>query len=442
MLLRSIGIALTLVLSGCIASPVEQSDSCKTKCDDPAATTEELAIFQFTTPKQQENATKVLRTRPTPQTFGLTQWQREALARVTAQKVDFRNISVAPVSISRSRDALENIDGFVGTHFTNVPPPQVISDPELDGQWWLDDINAPTAWDTATGTGVVVADCDAGFYVEESDLAANLLLDRAQDFANTDEPDDVSDGPFVEHGTAVAAILSGVKDEAGTNGIAFDSKLIPLQNSNYDDTDVLDKEEATAKCILGALAYDDVDIILLENQTNGSSETYLGTREAVTLALEMGVTIVSAAGNSGNELVVEQQHDTGSIIVGALARDGAPISYSNWGTRVSIAGYGEQLRTLLGPDGKLGTFGGTSGAAPQVAAAVALMLEANPNLTPAAIKDILIATRLTSDEITPVGGRLDVASAVREATLRPTRPLDDATRQYRASLRNILRQRD
>ena len=64
------------------------------------------------------------------------------------------------------------------------------------------------------------------------------------------------------------------------------------------------------------------------------------------------------------------------------------------------------------------TANGTSFSAPQVAGAIALMLEANPNLTPAEVKDILqrTATPLPPYYTYEVGtGMLNVHAAVLEA---------------------------
>src|SRR4029079_7566055 len=64
------------------------------------------------------------------------------------------------------------------------------------------------------------------------------------------------------------------------------------------------------------------------------------------------------------------------------------------------------------------TGNGTSFSAPQVAGVIALMLEAKPNLTPAAIRDILqrTATPLTPYYLHHVGaGMLNAQAAVLEA---------------------------
>jgi subtilisin family serine protease len=367
--------------------------------------------------------------------FGLEPSQMERLKELTQGKVDFTGIYYADVQNPKVRETLEKSVNYDHSIFPNVPPPAFVRpmagvmDPELADQWWIPGLGVDSAWTNATGKGVTIADCDAGYFVDEEDINANLLLEHAKDFADVDDPTNISDGNFIIHGTAVTTLMAGVLNGKGTNGIAHDAKVIPLQNYNYADNDDLDKEEATAKCILGALTIPDVDIIVLENQTDGSSETFAGTREAVKLALEAGVIIVSAAGNSGNELKIEEANDTGSIIVGAVGEGREQLSYSNYGSRVIISGYGEGLWTLWGPDGHMAEFGGTSGATPLVAATIAMMLEVNPTLSNDEIKEILIATRKRTPLNHPVGGLVNTAGAVELAMASPLNPHALARRQ-------------
>lgn len=360
-----------------------------------------------------------------PMTFGLSSKQIQAIHELTQGEIDFGGIYYRDIAADNAK-TVSGTSGFSGFIYPNVPPPaltqpnstaeQWVGDPELAGQWWLKELNVPEAWPLTTGNGVVIADCDAGYHHDEPDLKDNMLMEHAYDLADKENPEIVNDGPFAYHGTAVAAIMSGVKNDSGTNGIAFNSKVVPLQNFNYDNKDDLDKEEATAACVLRAINTPSVSVIVLENQTaNGSSETFVGTREAVRLAIKAGITVVGAGGNYSVELVEEKNDDTGSIIVGALARTGEPAWFTNYGERLTVGAFGEQLHTLYGPNGRFGEFGGTSGATPQVAAAVALMKEVNPFLTPEQARAILGLTRTLTATNAKAGGLLNVSAAVQGA---------------------------
>ncbi|HTL12957.1 MAG TPA: S8/S53 family peptidase [Bdellovibrionota bacterium] len=317
----------------------------------------------------------------------------------------------------------------------------VDGDPDFKDEWWVRNLKIQDAWKIATGNGVTVADCDAGYYWDQPDFSLSMLLDLRYDLADNDNHLKIDDGNFVGHGTAVAALIAGARDGHGTNGIAFDAHLIPFQNFNYDSSiDDMDKEEATAQCILRAIKQPGVGVITLENQTyEGSSETYAGTREAVRLALKAGILIVSAAGNSGEELKAEAGDDTGSLIIGSLKKDGSARADSNYGSRVAVATYGEDITTIYGPNGKLGWFGGTSGATALMGGMTALIREANPALTPEQIKELLIRTRVESAETTKVGGAVNIVAALQGAKGMPVSPAPMRKRhKFREWLRKLF----
>lgn len=409
--------------------------SANARCDEEMLT----AVFQFP-----PSGARALEPGYRKVSFGLSDLQQKRLFEISGGQVNFQNIYATSVHFSEVEDIAAANPYFRGALSPNVPPPGFLApiDPELAGEWWIEKLNVAEAWKTTTGEGVTIADCDAGYYTQEPDLSPNLLIDQRYDLSDKHTPLVVDDGNFVFHGTAVAAIMAGALDGKGTNGIAYGAKLVPLQNYNYSDADDLDKEEATAQCILRAITLKGVRIIVLENQTsNGSSETFVGTRAAVRLALQAGIAIVSAGGNYQKELVEEAKDDTGSIIVGALGRDGNKASFSNFGKRIAVAAFGDQLKTLTGPNGVMGSFGGTSGATPQVAATVALMLQANPGLTPAQIKKILEETRIASTGTEGVGGLVNIPAAVKTAReARPNQAVMRRQASYRNAVTQILRQ--
>ena len=293
----------------------------------------------------------------------------------------------------------------------------VPADPELSKEWWAQKLNLEKAWTMATGKGVTLASCDAGVYLEEPDLKENLLVSKRYDLSDRDQPRQINDGKFVSQGTAAAALMVGVKDGYGTNGIAFDAKLIPLQNYNYDqDLDDLDKESATAACIERAMVTESVRIILVVNQTRtGSAEFAPITRAAVKKAIAAGIVVVSTAGDNSVRLSNDLDFRTGSIVVGSLQRNERPALFSNYGERVTISTFGEKIYTLGGRFGEMRYFAGSPASAAQVAAAIALMLEVQPSLLPRDIERILKQTRHLTPQNDKVGGQLNILKALTAA---------------------------
>jgi len=104
--------------------------------------------------------------------------------------------------------------------------------------WQLGALNAVAAWQYATGAGVVVAVLDSGVDASHPDLAGQVL-------PGLDLVDGSSDGRVdpVGHGTSVAALIAGRRDESGVVGVAPDARILPvrvLDRSNaYQDASVV-----------------------------------------------------------------------------------------------------------------------------------------------------------------------------------------------------------
>ena len=247
----------------------------------------------------------------------------------------------------------------------------------------------------ATGEGIVVAVIDA-----EVAVAHPAFGGRAQQKANLSS--ESSSNPH-RHGTAVAGIIAS--QDATFTGIApeatiFAYKIFPSATDFEGALAIqtaLEDGAHIANCSWGAGAASD-----------GSS------REAIACdnAWAMGLTIVKSAGNrgSGSQTLTTPADAEGVIVVGATSRDGTRIEdYSSRGPTSDgrhrphlVAPGGTRFATGITSASPLGGFAdagaGTSFAAPHVAGLLALMLQADPILTPDDLREALLA------QCTPLAG--------------------------------------
>ena len=109
--------------------------------------------------------------------------------------------------------------------------------------------------------------------------------------------------------------------------------------------------------------------------------------------VDMGVTVVAAAGNDGTEVYYEPAIFDNVITVAATNYYGKPCSFTNYGSCVDISAPGEYIHTADMSSNSAYTFvNGTSFATPIVSAAAAYVLMENKNYTPEQVKQEIIAT--------------------------------------------------
>jgi subtilisin family serine protease len=109
-------------------------------------------------------------------------------------------------------------------------------------------------------------------------------------------------------------------------------------------------------------------------------------RRAVEALDRAGILLVAAAGNAGR---VECPGCLPQVVaVGAVDREGNVAPFSARGSGIGLVAPGVGIRTaVLGE--RVGVRSGTSLAAPHVTAAAALLLAAEPHLTPAGVRTLL-----------------------------------------------------
>jgi serine protease AprX len=315
-----------------------------------------------------------------------------------------------------------------------------------------------------TGRNVTVAVLDTGIDGTHGDLSGRVIKNikladtqgvgigfnypiNSETLPNTDQ--------LYGHGTFVAGVIGGSGSLAGGKytGVAPAAKLVGLSAG-----------DATLVYILGGLDY------LLSNPGLGvrvvncsfSANTKYDTNDPVNIATKMltdsGINVVFSAGNTGPGTHTLNPYAVAPwvVSVGATDSQGRLASFSSRGDFASplfhptlvapgvnvVSLRGSGIVNVIGATGLAGadaqkltltelpyytTANGTSFSAPQVAGAIALMLEANPNLTPAEVKGILqrTATPLPMYYQHEVGaGMLNVHAAVLQAAFPNRRFVD------------------
>ena len=344
-----------------------------------------------------------------------------------------RMLKLACSAIILTGATFGNADSFSTWHL--LPPYLTSADPVTLRSLWAKNFKLETLWETATGKGVTIAVCDSGFYLDDPDLDENIYLDRVLDVINLDQV--VDDSKYADQGTASLSIISAVQNGSGMTGIAFHSKVIPLQHFHYDsdlDGDVT-LPQAGAKCIYQAIKNRDVSIVLLQSTTyRGSAEADELIRSAILDATKSGLVVILQAGDASKNLITEKIFETKSIFVGATLNNGRQALFSNYGERVNVGAYGENVEANFG-QGRMGSLIGTAAAASEITGLVALFKEVNPCLRPVDVQSIFKQTNQVNDSNRRVGGLVDPVRALEFAKNMPCQKTEwNSDQLYRTQL--------
>ena len=340
----------------------------------------------------------------------------------------------------------ENIDGISGdADFTVALDAQsyyeeavIPNDQYFDLQWHLinsgqaggldnEDILAPEAWNLRSKSpDITVAIIDSGVQLDHPDLTNNIWINSDEIFWNGVDDDgngyvDDASGwnfpasspyPFPdEHGTHVAGIIGAEGNNGiGVAGVSWDVQLMPLDVFNgskgASDADIVNAIYYAANngadvinMSLGSTYYNANLSDFKRYEPYGYSLYY----DALTYAVNQGITVVIAAGNddlnNDTHLSVPAAFSEaidGVISVASLSNSGDLSWYTNYGSSVTIAApggnadgsvVGEIISTV--PYSNYYGISGTSMASPIVAGAAALIKAENKDLSPADIEDIL-----------------------------------------------------
>jgi aqualysin 1 len=238
---------------------------------------------------------------------------------------------------------------------------------------------------TCNGAGVLVYVVDTGIRATHAQFGTRV--NTARGFTAINDGRGTTD--CNNHGSHVASTAAGTGF-----GMASAATLIPVRvlacNGSGTNTGVINGVNhvanncgTTERCVANM-------------SLGGGASTALDN--AVTAAVNRGVTFVVAAGNSNtNANTSSPARALAALTVGSLSDTGYPgrtnsnsiarSSFSNFGTVVDIWASGSSvLGATATSNTSTGTFSGTSMASPHVAGAVAQMLSCRGRLTPAQVE--------------------------------------------------------
>lgn len=275
------------------------------------------------------------------------------------------------------------------------------------------------------GAGLVAAVVDSGVDTGMADLPPSKVVAFADLVNGRAAPyDDLG------HGSLVSDILAGSgASGAEGRGVAPAAKLVSVKVIDDKAQSSLGKIAEGIQWAVEHRAQYGIDLINLSigDPTGCGAGTDIAS-QAVDAAVAAGLLVIAAAGNSGPDpcTVKSPGAAESALTVGAMSDLGAGGFTNGW-----FSSRGPTLDGRLKPDlsapgvnvvvatpsGKHEPQIGSSAAAPFVAGAALLMLQAEPALTPAQIKAAMTATAI---DFGPVGrdteygaGRLDVYAALR-----------------------------
>ncbi|MBL4660931.1 MAG: S8 family serine peptidase [Alcanivoracaceae bacterium] len=364
------------------------------------------------------------------------------------------------LSVTDIQDVVNQLNKRADIEFAEIDalmvPYVTPNDTAFNTQWHYHEavggMRLPAAWDTTTGSSAVtVAVLDTG-YRPHADLVGNIVgeydmisssavaVDGGGRDSNAQDPGDFSaagecgfgspGGNSSWHGTHVAGTVAAVSNNNNdVAGVAWDVNLVPVRvlgKCGGSLSDIADGIRwASGISVSGVPANPNPAQVINMSLGSGSPTSCSSTyQNAINAAVNAGVTVVVAAGNSNSTSGFAPANCNNVVSVGATNRNGGRAYYSNFGSLIDVSAPGgdgchppaESLPTALadceggvwvdanlvqsthnsgattpGAD-SIGALQGTSMASPHVAGLAALMYSVKATTTPAEVESVLKST--------------------------------------------------
>jgi hypothetical protein len=255
---------------------------------------------------------------------------------------------------------------------------------------------------------VIVAVVDSGSG-PHPDLVENLLPGRS--IIGTVETQDGRDIDASGHGTHVSGIIAAVANNGiGGSGVAPNAKILPIQ--------VLDQAgQGDARDVAAGVRFAADNGARVINLSLGGATESSSLTQAITYANDKGVLVVAAAGNGGAADKPKWPASLDlTLAVTAVDQANNATSFDQRGDYIDLSAPGANIVSTA--KGDYVTLSGTSMAAGFVAGAAALLFAAEPRVTNAQVRDILLRTATDIGEpgrdVTFGAGLINMVAALAE----------------------------
>ena len=341
--------------------------------------------------------------------FAMPSGVRAAAGAPRLDKVNAMVVQVPAGKEAAYRDELMRADSVLFVEPNYIVSADLIPDDPLwgpssystVGEWGMQRIGAPAAWDTTQGsTGTVLAVLDSGIDAAHPEFAGRLL--PGYDFYEHDAtPQDLCG-----HGTHVAGIAAATGNNGeGVAGVNWNTRILPVRvlgpNCSGDVAGVVEGL-VWAVDVIGA------DVINLSAGTSAPSRLLeYGTY----YAYQRGAALVVAAGNTGSDLLYPAKYPW-VLAVGAIDSNDQRASFSAFGTQLDLVAPGVSIVSTTPYSGvftyqltqhlknKYGALSGTSMAAPFVSGTAAILAGRPGYSSP---DQIYAALTGSAEDLGPVG---------------------------------------
>jgi len=310
------------------------------------------------------------------------------------------------LAISTLSILISGCGGGGGSSAVVKNPPSYYETTEYNDQYGLGKIKASEIYsDGYSGSGVTVAVIDTGVDLDHPDLVDNIASGGYDYVDNDSDANPSGQGAYMSHGTHVAGIIAGMKNDTGMHGVAYNAKILAVRAGNS----------------AGSLSSSDIESSIdrsisqgakVINASFGGSSIAVSTANKWLSAHNNDIVSVHSAGNDGNanpgygaKLPVEAGYEAlENTLIAVVATDSnnTIASYSdrcgvakNWCMAAPGSSIYSTVDTADNTDANsdgYDTYSGTSMAAPHVSGAVAILRSKWPSKTAAQTVSILYDT--------------------------------------------------